>query len=166
MPFRDSARENSRFYRREFAGKFSKAISAKPSWRDFFLFVPGIYINSNSGEEFVSMRHQPFNMSSPPPPSHRSSRLHSTMCRALFHVAYTSTLSCLLTLEQNEFRRVCWCTAPPPPPRLPPSIIERNESPKQIGGKQALFCFEMWSRSKSLQKEDLPPACCFRNVSL
>lgn len=74
------------------------------------------YINSNSGEEFVSMRHQPFNMSSPPPPCHRSSRLHSTMCRALFHVAYTSTLSCLLTLEQNEFRRVCWCTAPPPPP--------------------------------------------------
>lgn len=144
MPFRDSARERTPdSIGGNLLGSFLKRFLPNHLDATFSFSFRG-YINSNSGEEFVSMRHQPFNMSSPPPPSHRSSRLHSTMCRALFHVAYTSTLSCLLTLEQNEFRRVCWCTAPPPPPpRLPPSIIERNESPKQIGGKQALFCFEM-----------------------
>lgn len=58
----------------------------------------------------------------------------------------------------------------PHPGCPPPSIIESNESPKQIGGKQALFCFEMWSRSKSLQKEDLPLLAAsetfrFKNIS-
>lgn len=141
MPFRDSARENSRFYRREILlGSFLKRFLPNHLDATFSFSFRG-YINSNSGEEFVSMRHQPFNMSSPPPPFHRSSRLHSTMCRALFHVAYTSTLSCLLTLEQNEFRRVCWCTDPPPLPRLAPLDNRAQRITQTNRGEASTFLF-------------------------
>lgn len=113
--------ENSRFYRRELLGSFLKRFL--PNHLDAtFSFSFGGYINSNSGEEFVSMRHQPFNMSSPPPSPPATVHLDSTpRCVVPYSMLLTLQpyLACLHSNKMN-LGESAGARLPLPPPVAPP----------------------------------------------